>query len=241
MVWLLRQSHPQRTGLLMHASPLAWIAFATALIAAAIMVNYLVRRPKLTGPVKATLIIGIGVLPIITALVGNMEGLASTEEQAFCGSCHTMDRHIEDANNPNSMSLAAIHSRIHKFGHQSCYVCHKDYGMFGYALTKMGGMKHVYLYLTEFMWMSVDEALPKVHIAKPFKNQNCMQCHSTTGNIWNGVADHRGLLNDLRTGQTSCASAGCHGYAHPFSKPAEETPTPAEARGTEKVRNPEET
>ena len=82
----------------MHASPLAWIAFASAVIAAAIMVNYLVRKPQLTGPVKATLILGIGVLPIITAMVGNMEGLASTEEQEFCGSCHTMDRHIEDAN-----------------------------------------------------------------------------------------------------------------------------------------------
>jgi nitrate/TMAO reductase-like tetraheme cytochrome c subunit len=225
----------------MHASPLSWIAFATAVVAAAIMVNYLIRKPRLTGSVKATLIIGIGVLPIVTALVGNLEGLAATEEQAFCGSCHTMDRHIEDANDPNSMSLAAIHSRTKKFGHQSCYVCHKDYGMFGYALTKMGGMKHVYLYLTEFMWMSVDEALPKVHIAKPFKNQNCMQCHSTTGNIWNGVPDHRGLLSDLRAGQTSCASAGCHGYAHPFSKPAEETPLPAEAHSSEKPRNPEET
>lgn len=241
MVLMLRHRHSPRARRLMHPSPLAWIAFATALVAAAIMLNYLIRKPKLTGPVKATLIVGLGVLPLITAMVGNMEGLEATEHQGFCGSCHTMDRHIEDANDPNSMSLAAIHSRTHKFGDKSCYVCHKDYGMFGYALTKMGGMKHVYMYLTEFMWMSVDEALPKVHIAKPFKNQNCMQCHSTTGNIWNGVPDHRGLLNDLRTGQTSCASAGCHGYAHPFSKKVQETPSPAEARSAEKPRNPEET
>jgi cytochrome c-type protein NapC len=225
----------------MHASPLTWIALASAVVAAAIMLNYLIRKPPLTGTVKATLIIGIGVLPIITAAVGNLEGLAATEEQEFCGSCHTMDRHIEDANDPDSMSLTAIHSRTNKFGHQSCYVCHKDYGMFGYALTKMGGMKHVYMYLTEFMWMSVDEALPKVHIARPFKNDNCMQCHSTTGNIWNDVSDHRGLLDDLRTGQTSCASAGCHGYAHPFSKTAEETPSSPEARAPEDPRNPEGT
>ncbi|HSN81194.1 MAG TPA: NapC/NirT family cytochrome c [Polyangiales bacterium] len=225
----------------MHISPLSWIALASALVAAAIMINYLVRKPKLTGPVKVTLFIGIGVLPIITALVGNIEGLAATEHHEFCGSCHTMDMWLEDANDPDSMSLAAIHSRTKKFGDKSCYVCHKDYGMFGYALTKLGGMGHVYQFLTEFMWMDADEALSKVHIARPFKNENCMQCHSTTGNIWNGVPDHRGLLNDLRTGQTSCASAGCHGYAHPFSKTDEEHPSPAEAQSSEELSKPEET
>jgi hypothetical protein len=225
----------------MHASPLAWIAFGSALISAVILLNYLVRRPKLTGPVKGVLILGLGVLPIVTAMVGNMEGLAATEHQGFCGSCHTMDRHIEDANDPNSISLAAMHSRNPKFGDKSCYVCHKDYGMYGYALTKLGGMGHVYLFLTEFMWMDVDEALPKVHIKRPFKNENCMQCHTTRGYLWNGVADHQGLLDDLRAGETSCASAGCHGYAHPFSKPDQETPSEAEARSADTTPSPEET
>ena len=225
----------------MHVSPLSWIAFSSALVAAAIMVVYLIRRPRLTASVKVTLIMGLGVLPIITAAVGNMEGLAATEHQAFCGSCHTMDMHIEDANDPDSMGLAAIHSRNNKFGDKSCYVCHKDYGMYGYALTKIGGMGHVYYYLTEFMWYDMEEALPKVHIARPFKNANCMQCHTTTGSLWNDVADHRGLLDDLRAGETSCASAGCHGYAHPFSKPDEETPSEAEARATEELGEPEAT
>ena len=225
----------------MHASPLSWIAFGSALIAAAILVHYLVWRPKLTAQVKVTLIMGLGVLPIMTALIGNMEGLAATEHHAFCGSCHTMDRHLEDANDPDSISLAAIHSRNNKFGDKSCYVCHKDYGMFGYALTKIGGMGHVYYFLTEFMWMDMDEALPKIHMARPFKNENCMQCHTTTGFLWNGVVDHAGLLDDLRAGETSCVSAGCHGYAHPFSKPDEETPSEAEARATEELWKPEET
>jgi len=224
-----------------HISPLSWIAFGSALIAAAILVHYLVQRPKLTGAVKSTLVLGLGVLPLFTALVGNVEGLEATEQHQFCGSCHTMDRHIEDAENPNSISLAAMHSRNPMFGNKSCYVCHKDYGMFGYALTKLGGMKHVYYYLTEFMWMDVDEALPKVHLARPFRNQNCMQCHTTKGYLWNDVPDHRGLLGDLRADKTSCASAGCHGYAHPFSKPAEETPSSVEARGVGELPTPGET
>ena len=189
---------------------------------------YLIRRPPLNARVKGLLMLGVGVLPIMVAMIGNLEGLHATEQQAFCGSCHTMDMWIEDANDPESGSLAAIHSRTNKFGGSSCYVCHKDYGMFGYAMTKIGGMGHVYKFLSEWMWYDRDEVIDKIHIARPFKNDNCMQCHSTTGAIWAGTADHHGLLEDLRTGETSCVSAGCHGYAHPFSKPDEETPSDAE-------------
>jgi NapC/NirT cytochrome c family, N-terminal region len=225
----------------MHASPLSWIAFACAVVAAGIMIYYLIYRPPLNTRVKLLMLLAVGVLPIMTAMIGNLEGLQATEHQAFCGSCHTMDMHIADANDPGSLSLAAIHSRTLKFGDKSCYVCHKDYGMFGYAMTKLGGMGHVYMFLSEFAWYDMEEALPKIHIARPFKNDNCMQCHSTTGRIWNGVADHNGLLEDLRTGTTSCASAGCHGYAHPFSKPDEETPSDAEAHSALQAPSPEGT
>jgi hypothetical protein len=212
----------------MHVSPLSWIALTVAVFAAGIMIYYLVRRPRLDLAGMSLMFLGLGVLPILVALIGNMEGLAATEKQTFCGSCHTMDMWIEDANDPDSKSLAAIHSRTHKFGGSSCYVCHKDYGMFGYALTKLGGMGHVYKFLSEWMWYDDDEVLEKIHIARPFKNENCMQCHSTTGAIWSGVQDHSGLLSDVRSGETSCVSAGCHGYAHPFSKDDEETPSATE-------------
>ncbi|MEM8607838.1 MAG: NapC/NirT family cytochrome c [Myxococcota bacterium] len=203
---------------LMHVSPLSWIALTCALIAALIMVLYLVYRPPLDARTKAVLALGLGVLPIMTALIGNVEGLRATESQAFCGSCHTMDLHIADANDPDSLGLAAIHSRTKMFGDRSCYVCHKDHGMYGYALTKLGGMGHVYYFLSDYMWEDVDASISRIHIARPFRNENCMQCHSTSGRLWSEVPDHRGLLEDLRTGQTSCASVGCHGYAHPFSK-----------------------
>ncbi len=209
----------------MHISPLSWIALSCAVVAAGIMIYYLVRRPRLDLAGMSLMFLGLGVLPLMVALIGNMEGLAATERQGFCGSCHTMDMWIEDANDLNSTSLTAIHSRTKMFGNRSCYVCHKDYGMYGYALTKIGGMGHVYKFLSEWMWYDREQVIEKIHIARPFKNQNCMQCHSTTGAIWSGVADHKGLLDDLRSGETSCVSAGCHGYAHPFSKPDKETPS----------------
>ncbi|MBW1907887.1 MAG: NapC/NirT family cytochrome c [Deltaproteobacteria bacterium] len=141
----------------MHASPLSWIAFACAVVAAGIMIYYLIYRPPLNTRVKLLMLLAVGVLPIMTAMIGNLEGLQATEHQAFCGSCHTMDMHIADANDPDSLSLAAIHSRTLKFGDKSCYVCHKDYGMFGYAMTKIGGMGHVYMFLSEFAWYDMEE------------------------------------------------------------------------------------
>lgn len=182
------------------------------------MVSYLVYRPPLDARMRGVLALGLGVLPITVALVGNVKGLHATEQQGFCGSCHTMKLHIADANDPDSMGLAAIHSRTKMFGDRSCYLCHKDYGMYGYVLTKLGGMGHVYYFVTDYAWEDVEESLPRIHLASPFRNDNCMQCHSTSGRIWSEVPDHEGLVDDLRSGETSCVGAGCHGYAHPFSK-----------------------
>jgi cytochrome c-type protein NapC len=217
---------------LMHVSPLSWIGLACAVVAAGIMIYYLVKRPPLDAAGKSMMMLGVGVLPIFVAMVGNLEGFNATETQGFCGSCHTMDMWIEDANDPDSESLAAIHSRTTKFGDKSCYVCHKDYGMYGYAMTKLGGMGHVYEFLSGWMWYDREQVLEEIHIKRPFKNENCMQCHSTTGAIWTNTQDHIGLLDDLRAGTTSCVSAGCHGYAHPFSKPQDGPPSAAQIHST---------
>ena len=91
--------------------------------------------------------------------------------------------------------------------------------MFGYALTKMGGMKHVYYYyLGGYRQMSKEEARRDVHIAKPYDNANCRQCHTTTAHGWRDVPEHFALREELAANRVSCASAGCHGFAHPFSK-----------------------
>ena len=46
-----------------------------------------------------------------------------------------------------------------------------------------------------------------------------MHCHSTEGPSWNAIKDHASILDRVRAGTVSCASSGCHGPAHPFSKP----------------------
>jgi cytochrome c-type protein NapC len=91
--------------------------------------------------------------------------------------------------------------------------------MFGTVVTKAGGMRHVLLNLTEYRNTSLDEAKRTIRLRAPFPNGNCMQCHSTETELFLKRADHKASLDDIRTGLVSCASAGCHGLAHPTFRP----------------------
>jgi cytochrome c-type protein NapC len=204
-------------------SPLAIVALGLAVLSAVILVAYLLVRPPLVRATKIWLLLGLGILPIGAAFAGNVQGFEATKERTFCGSCHLMSLHAEDSNDPASRSLAARHARNAMFGSENCYVCHADYGMFGTIVTKAGGMRHVWMNLTAFRDTSLEEAKRTIHLREPWKmNANCMECHSTRGDLWLKVPDHMSALDDVRAGRVSCASTGCHGRAHPFFGLAQE-------------------
>jgi nitrate/TMAO reductase-like tetraheme cytochrome c subunit len=197
-----------------------WIALACSALAVTILVVYLVRRPALQLGTQLWLFFGLGVLPIGTALSGNHAGMEATKSVHFCSSCHVMLAHTGDARDPRSQSLAARHSRNALFGDQSCYTCHADYGMFGAVFTKINGMHHVYEYLREYHSRTLEDALPDLEMYAPMSNNTCQQCHSGTNRLWRDVDEHASASAELASGKLSCASEGCHGYAHPFSKAA---------------------
>ena len=201
------------------ANPLIAVALACAAISALLVIWYLVRRPALTNATKLVLLLGIGVLPITTAATGNVAGYEATKSRRFCSSCHVMTPYGADGGDPKSTTLPARHGRNALFGDDNCYACHADYSMFGTVTTKLGGLRHVYEYVFHYHDMPLEEAKLKIHIRKPFQNSTCMHCHSTEGPSWNGVKEHASLLGRVRSGAVSCASAGCHGPAHPFTKP----------------------
>jgi cytochrome c-type protein NapC len=200
-------------------STLSIVALVCAACAVVILVAHLVLRPPLQGDAKIWLLFGLGVLPIGAAVTGNMHGYETTKKRAFCSSCHVMTPHTADADDPRSPSLASRHARNALFGDENCYVCHADYGMFGTVTTKLGGMEHVWRYFTQYRNVDIAEAEERIHLYKPFANTSCMQCHSTTLDIWRKVPDHKSSLEEVRANRVSCASAGCHGYAHPQTKP----------------------
>jgi nitrate/TMAO reductase-like tetraheme cytochrome c subunit len=204
-----------------HAEPLSLITLAAAAAAAVILVRYLVLAPRLDLRIKLLLFLGLGVLPAISAGASTVAGMEATTHRSFCGSCHVMSAHFDDATDPSSQSLAARHSRNPFFGDRSCYVCHADYGMYGYVLTKAGGLRLVYLYyFGGYEKMPLEQAKREIHLVKPYDNTNCRQCHTGTVHDWKKLSDHRSLDAELRANRVSCASAGCHGYAHPFTKQA---------------------
>jgi cytochrome c-type protein NapC len=184
----------------------------------------LVVRPPLGQTAKLWLFFGLGVLPIGAAVTGNYQGFEATKERTFCGGCHVMALHAADSEDPTSQSLAARHARNALFGHENCYVCHADYGMFGTVLTKAGGLRHVWLYATQYRSASLEEAKATIRLRAPYPNANCMQCHSTQTALFLKRPDHVASLEDVRSGRVSCASAGCHGLAHPFFANAAATP-----------------
>jgi len=201
-------------------SPLAVLELACAGLSAVILVSYLAFHPPLVRATKLWLLLGLGVFPIGAAFAGNVQGFEATKQRSFCGSCHVMALHQQDSDDPASGSLAARHARNAMFGDVNCYVCHADYGMFGTVMTKAGGMRHVWLYLTEYRNTPLAEAKKTIRLRAPeAMNGNCMECHSTRDSIWLLVPDHKAALDDVRVGRVSCASEGCHGFAHPFFRP----------------------
>ena len=205
----------------MFSDPFLVLALATAAGSAVLLVWYLLRRPATTRATKIALLFGIGVLPIATALNGNVAGYHATKTTKFCTTgCHVMAPYGADSLDPASTSLASRHARNEAFGGENCYACHADYGMFGTVTTKIGGMRHVYEYLTHYHAMPIEDSLVKIELRAPFRNDACIRCHSTQGSLWNQIGDHASTRDRLRDGTLSCASEGCHGFAHPFSKAA---------------------
>lgn len=205
-------------SIIAHQGALATAAVVCAVAAIAILVWYLIKQPPLGRGVRTVLLFGFGVMPIGAAFTGNIAGFEHTKARAFCGSCHVMEPYTGDSATATSETLASRHARNPFFGGENCYVCHADYGMYGTVVTKMAGMKHVWFYYSEWNQYDIEEALDRIHIAKPYPNENCMQCHSSQTTNWNAVQEHAALLEELRDNKVSCASDGCHGPAHPFSK-----------------------
>ena len=193
---------------------------ATALVASVIsiliLVWYLVRRPPLGRMTKVMLLFGLGIMPIGVSLTGNIAGFEYTLKREFCGSCHVMLPYTEDAEDPKSTSLAAVHSRNYSFGGESCYTCHADYQLFGAMTTKVNGLKHLFFYVTEYANTGPHgEGGKPIHMYKPFENKMCTRCHSTQAPSWTKVGEHEGMLEDIRKGDAKCIDCHTGDKIHP--------------------------
>ncbi len=226
---------PETSIAQMHPS-LVMAALFCAAVAAVILLWFLVRRPAMDWNVRFALLAGLGIFPIGTALLGNAANLIHTQKRGFCGSCHVMTPYAQDSADPGSVTLASRHARNTYFGGESCYNCHQDYGMYGTVYTKIGGLRHVWEYYTEYKDYTFEEASAKMHLYEPFTNRNCTACHSMQVPGWRKRREHEQLLPELEVSKVSCLGRGCHGPAHPFTK----TPYPEADAGAPILTPPAE-
>ena len=190
--------------------------FVAAASSIAIIAWWFAARPSvLARSTVLALLLGIGVLPIFVAGVGNVKGFEASKTVEFCSGCHVMQGHVADVLDDESTSLASLHARNELLGDEACYECHADYSMYGTVLTKVQGTRHLWAYYTGgYRGLSLEDALKKIEIYEPYPNSNCMHCHSTMLPGWNDEPEHGAVVEDVRSGATSCISSGCHEPAH---------------------------
>ncbi len=191
-------------------APLGAAAIAVGLVAAALIIGFLVRKPELTPGRKLLLGIALFVLPTLTALLGNVHNMATTKRVEFCGSCHVMTSYVEDVHDKKSESLASLHGRLPSFHDEACYQCHSDYGMYGGVTTKIGGMHHVIAFYGDD-WTTPNHRPPKLY--KPYDMRRCLECHDPLRS--GAPLQHRVHADKIEQQAISCSAAGCHGPPHP--------------------------
>jgi hypothetical protein len=172
----------------------------------ALILYSLIRyRGRVAGPASmGILIVGLGVFPIVTGMVGTVLVFERAEHVEFCASCHlTMQTYVDDLRNPQSSSLAALHYKNQYIPTNQCYQCHTSYGMHGTVEAKMSGMIDTFKYFTRTY------KLP-VKMREPYKNDDCLKCHATSAK-W--LPLHGDFKEVLFSGDMKCMD--CHGNEHP--------------------------
>ncbi len=156
------------------------IAVVCAAIATVILLTFLFRKPQIGGDTKVWLLLGLGVLPIATAVSANIQGFHSMETREFCGSCHVMIPHASDSDDRTAIRSRRSTRGNRSFGSENCYTCHKDYGMYGFVSRSFGRLRHVYYYLTEYHDMPLGSRSTTFASCIPLPNDTCMGLPLTT-------------------------------------------------------------
>jgi cytochrome c nitrite reductase small subunit len=177
-------------------------------VAAAMLILFTVLfRSRRLGEYQSKwlLFFGLGVLPLPVMLLSNGVGLEQSKEISFCESCHVMDAFLDNMKDPESDTLASLHYNNRYIQHGQCWTCHSDYGIFGTAEAKLGGLIDVYVYLTR------SYELPIV-MRHDYSFTICLNCHAESA-LFRNEESHEGVVEEVLSGGMGCTD--CHQMAHP--------------------------
>ena len=149
-------------------------------------------------------------LPVLLASMGAAEHMRRTEQTQFCLSCHIMEPYGKSLLVDDATYVPAAHyqnSRIPR--DEACYTCHTDYVLYGTALSKLRGFRHVYM-------QYLGNPTTPIHLYSPFNNRECLHCHLGSRSFEEGVVHTAdpALMAAIKSNQTSCLSSGCHQTVH---------------------------
>jgi nitrate/TMAO reductase-like tetraheme cytochrome c subunit len=201
---------------------LSRILVALLIISIPIVLYSAIRyRGQLVGRASwALLIAGTVALPAISLTFGTLVVFERAEKNEFCASCHlAMQVYIDDMEDPDSESLAAVHYKNRYIPANQCYDCHTSAGLFGTVEAKMKGITDLYKYYTDTY------AFP-IEMRHPYPNGDCLKCHARSAK-WLSQELHTENQDALFSDDVVCLD--CHGeMGHPAHILPENAPTEAD-------------
>jgi cytochrome c-type protein NapC len=174
-----------------------------------LLIVFLISRPSLTASRagKQMAFVVLFVLPVVVASMGAAEHMRRSEQTEFCLSCHIMAPYGRSLWLDDQTHVPAAHfenARVPR--DEACYTCHTDYVMYGTILTKIGGLRHVYV-----QYLGKPEN--PIRLYTPYNNRECLHCHDGARSFEEG-ATHMAIMPDILSNQISCISSGCHDNVH---------------------------
>jgi hypothetical protein len=174
----------------------------------ALILLFLVR-PSITASREGKMLafIAFFILPVVAGSIGASEHYEGSKQTQFCLSCHIMEPWGKSLYVDNPTYIPAAHFQNHRIPPDvACYACHTDYAMYGTLLTKLEGLRHVYVnYL--------GTPMNPIHLYHPYENAECLHCH-LGARSFESSALHVAIMTDLKDNKLSCVTSGCHGTVH---------------------------
>ena len=195
-------------------------ALFAAAAAIVLLVGFRVERTR-SREGKMLAFVALLILPVVVAWTGFNEQMDRATSTRFCLSCHVMQDFGRSLYIDDPSYIPARHFQNNRIPRDhACYTCHTEYTMFGGAKAKMRGIQHV--------WVQYARGAPKPEVVKlyePFPNGECLHCHLGARRFEEGSAHNKipNLLDQVKAGQKSCVSSGCHEFIHDVASLKEAT------------------
>ena len=190
------------------------IVIAALLIVAAAIALLVGSRVEVTRTAggKMLAFVALLILPVLVTWTGFNEQMDRATSTRFCLSCHVMQDFGKSLYIDDPSYIPARHFQNNQIPRDhACYTCHTEYTMFGGVKAKIRGVRH--------MWVEYVLGAPKpeaIKLYEPFPNGECLHCHLGSRQFEEGSAHNKvpGLLQQVKAGQKSCVSSGCHEFIH---------------------------